>query len=144
MSPTESPSQIKNQEMNLQTINAAWKEPQVSVGEISRPLFALNMSFSKPFEVLRAVERKDVVYLMEVRDRAFHVRYFHTAILLAHTNFSFFSYFCASRAMLLRYYMLCGLGSHIEMLQSFCWVPFLVTSIIWMTRSYTNLEQGLY
>ncbi|KAJ7228750.1 hypothetical protein GGX14DRAFT_414667 [Mycena pura] len=32
----------------------SWKEPQ-------------------PFEVLRAVERKDVMYLMEVRDKAFHL-----------------------------------------------------------------------
>ncbi|KAF7355222.1 hypothetical protein MSAN_01438000 [Mycena sanguinolenta] len=33
---------------------SSWKEPQ-------------------PFEVLRAVERKDIMYLMEVRDRAFHL-----------------------------------------------------------------------
>ncbi|KAE9410384.1 hypothetical protein BT96DRAFT_1011935 [Gymnopus androsaceus JB14] len=54
MSPSTSPSQIKQQQMDLQKINAAWKEPQA-------------------FEVLRAVERKDVIYLMEVRDRAFHL-----------------------------------------------------------------------
>ncbi|KAJ7047456.1 hypothetical protein C8F04DRAFT_1058891 [Mycena alexandri] len=34
--------------------DSAWKEPQ-------------------PFEVLRAVERKDVMYLMEIRDRSFHL-----------------------------------------------------------------------
>ncbi|KAJ7179239.1 hypothetical protein C8R46DRAFT_1159886 [Mycena filopes] len=34
--------------------NSAWKEPQ-------------------PFEVLRAVERRDLLYLMEIRDRSFHV-----------------------------------------------------------------------
>lgn len=28
----------------------------------------------KPWEVLRAVENKDIDFLMEVRDRAFHVR----------------------------------------------------------------------
>jgi len=27
----------------------------------------------QPFEVLRAIERKDIVYLMEIRDRAFHL-----------------------------------------------------------------------
>jgi len=37
---------------NVSTTN--WKEPQ-------------------PFEVLRAVEQKDIVFLMEVRDRAFHL-----------------------------------------------------------------------
>ncbi|KAK1236745.1 hypothetical protein PQX77_000101 [Marasmius sp. AFHP31] len=34
--------------------HVSWKEPQ-------------------PFEVLRAVEQKDIVYLMEIRDRAFHL-----------------------------------------------------------------------
>ncbi|KAH9038829.1 hypothetical protein EDB84DRAFT_1587807 [Lactarius hengduanensis] len=34
-----------------------WRDPEVS---------------SRPWEVLRAVENKDVIYLMEVRDRAFH------------------------------------------------------------------------
>lgn len=34
--------------------HASWKDPQ-------------------PYEVLRAVERKDIVYLMEVRDHAFHL-----------------------------------------------------------------------
>jgi hypothetical protein len=27
----------------------------------------------QPFEVFAAIERKDLIYLMEVRDRAFHV-----------------------------------------------------------------------
>ncbi|KAF7331985.1 hypothetical protein MKEN_00078800 [Mycena kentingensis (nom. inval.)] len=34
--------------------STSWKEPQ-------------------PYEVLRAVERKDIMYLMEIRDRAFHL-----------------------------------------------------------------------
>ncbi|KAL0570756.1 hypothetical protein V5O48_011199 [Marasmius crinis-equi] len=37
-----------------QKMQVSWKEPQ-------------------PFEVLRAVEQKDIVYLMEIRDRAFHL-----------------------------------------------------------------------
>lgn len=28
----------------------------------------------KPFEVYRAIEKKDITFLMEIRDRAFHVR----------------------------------------------------------------------
>ncbi|KAF7352865.1 hypothetical protein MVEN_01253500 [Mycena venus] len=39
--------------------HSSWKEPQASV--------------VLPYEVLRAVERKDVMYLMEIRDRAFHL-----------------------------------------------------------------------
>ena len=30
----------------------------------------------KPYEVFAAIERKDIVYLMEIRDRAFHVSLF--------------------------------------------------------------------
>ncbi|KAJ3922819.1 hypothetical protein F5877DRAFT_32964 [Lentinula edodes] len=50
-SPSASPSRSS---LETQRINSAWKEPQ-------------------PFEVLRAVERKDLIYLMEIRDRAFHL-----------------------------------------------------------------------
>ncbi|KAJ3811922.1 hypothetical protein F5876DRAFT_88015 [Lentinula aff. lateritia] len=50
-SPSTSPSRYS---LETQRINLAWKEPQ-------------------PFEVLRAVERKDLIYLMEIRDRAFHL-----------------------------------------------------------------------
>ncbi|KAK0453581.1 hypothetical protein EV421DRAFT_1765080 [Armillaria borealis] len=39
---------------DTQLFGAPWKEPQ-------------------PFEVFRAVERKDIMYLMEIRDRAFHL-----------------------------------------------------------------------
>ncbi|CCA71110.1 hypothetical protein PIIN_05045 [Serendipita indica DSM 11827] len=39
---------------NQQRENVPWKDPQ-------------------PYEVLRAVERKDLMFLMEVRDRAFHL-----------------------------------------------------------------------
>ncbi|KAJ3800424.1 hypothetical protein GGU11DRAFT_742508 [Lentinula aff. detonsa] len=53
-SPSNSPSQPNHQPNHIQNSNSAWKDPQ-------------------PFEVLRAVERKDVVYLMEIRDRAFHL-----------------------------------------------------------------------
>jgi hypothetical protein len=27
----------------------------------------------QPFEIFRAIERKDIIFLMEVRDKAFHV-----------------------------------------------------------------------
>ncbi|KAF9075928.1 hypothetical protein BDP27DRAFT_1314741 [Rhodocollybia butyracea] len=55
MSPPASPTTSRiNDQDNLQKFGDGWKEPQ-------------------PFEVLRAVERKDIIYLMEVRDRAFHL-----------------------------------------------------------------------
>lgn len=41
--------------MGSGTGGGGWKEPQ-------------------PWQVLKAVESKDIMYLMEVRDRAFHVR----------------------------------------------------------------------
>ncbi|KAJ3987206.1 hypothetical protein F5890DRAFT_1551609 [Lentinula detonsa] len=53
-SPSNSPSQPNHLPNHIQNSNSSWKDPQ-------------------PFEVLRAVERKDVVYLMEIRDRAFHL-----------------------------------------------------------------------
>lgn len=50
----------------------SWKEPQVNYTYF--PIIdALNFSL-QPFEIFRAVERKDIMFLMEVRDRAFHVR----------------------------------------------------------------------
>ncbi|KAJ3766366.1 hypothetical protein FB446DRAFT_758223 [Lentinula raphanica] len=54
-SPPNSPSQSNHHhpQPNPKS-NPAWKEPQ-------------------PFEILAAVERKDVMYLMQVRDRAFHL-----------------------------------------------------------------------
>ncbi|KAJ3820149.1 hypothetical protein F5880DRAFT_1590253 [Lentinula raphanica] len=54
-SPPNSPSQSNHHhpQPNLKS-KPAWKEPQ-------------------PFEILAAVERKDVMYLMQVRDRAFHL-----------------------------------------------------------------------
>ncbi|KAF5393918.1 hypothetical protein D9757_000106 [Collybiopsis confluens] len=50
-SPSASPSRIQSAQKALPN---NWKEPQ-------------------PFEVFRAVERKDIPYLMEIRDRAFHL-----------------------------------------------------------------------
>ncbi|KIK65354.1 hypothetical protein GYMLUDRAFT_38803 [Collybiopsis luxurians FD-317 M1] len=50
-SPSASPSRIRSQQKE---VVKNWKEPQ-------------------PFEVFRAVERKDIVLLMEIRDRAFHL-----------------------------------------------------------------------
>ncbi|KAF8529068.1 hypothetical protein BU17DRAFT_37260 [Hysterangium stoloniferum] len=38
-----------------------------------RDVSTTNWKEPQPFEVLRAVERKDIVFLMEVRDRAFHL-----------------------------------------------------------------------
>jgi hypothetical protein len=35
----------------------------------------LTIIFLKPFEIMRAVEESDIVFLMEVRDKAFPVRY---------------------------------------------------------------------
>ncbi|KAJ4466506.1 hypothetical protein J3R30DRAFT_2268970 [Lentinula aciculospora] len=53
-SPSSSPSQSNYKSNNTEKLSSSWKEPQ-------------------PFEVLRAIERKDLVYLMEIRDRAFHL-----------------------------------------------------------------------
>ncbi|THH17941.1 hypothetical protein EW146_g2945 [Bondarzewia mesenterica] len=51
-SPTVSSPKLRlSKDANTNTV---WQEPQ-------------------PYEVLRAVERKDIAYLMEVRDRAFHL-----------------------------------------------------------------------
>ncbi|KAK0468307.1 uncharacterized protein EV420DRAFT_1503720 [Desarmillaria tabescens] len=47
-------SNAKYKPTDIQSLGAPWKEPQ-------------------PFEVFRAVERKDIMYLMEIRDRAFHL-----------------------------------------------------------------------
>lgn len=52
---------------------STWKEPQV------RLMILLVLSLIhpiQPFEIFRAIENKDIMFLMEVRDRAFHVRYF--------------------------------------------------------------------
>ncbi|KAJ3764166.1 hypothetical protein EV360DRAFT_91437 [Lentinula raphanica] len=53
-SPPSSPSQSNHHSQLNSKSSSAWKEPQ-------------------PFEILAAVERKDVMYLMQVRDRAFHL-----------------------------------------------------------------------
>lgn len=58
-----SPKQTKN--------TGTWKEPQVSCIYF-RDILSLNYDY-QPFEIFRAVERKDIMFLMEVRDRAFHV-----------------------------------------------------------------------
>lgn len=34
----------------------------------------VSICFLQPYEVLSAVERRDIMYLMEIRDRAFPVR----------------------------------------------------------------------
>ncbi|PVF99770.1 hypothetical protein CPB86DRAFT_846737 [Serendipita vermifera] len=38
-----------------------------------KPVAIKNWKDPQPYEVLRAVERKDIMYLMEIRDRAFHL-----------------------------------------------------------------------
>jgi len=54
---------------------ASWKEPQVAT-TLAHCLRLPKLHYLlQPFEVLRAVERKDIAYLMEIRDRAFHVCY---------------------------------------------------------------------
>ncbi|KAG7449270.1 uncharacterized protein BT62DRAFT_945391 [Guyanagaster necrorhizus] len=47
-------AKAKSKVTDTQCFGGPWKEPQ-------------------PFEVFRAVERKDIMYLMEIRDRAFHL-----------------------------------------------------------------------
>jgi hypothetical protein len=54
------------------SLNAAWKDPQVCLSIVcgsSEPQTLL----LQPYEVLRAIEHKDVMFLMEIRDRAFPV-----------------------------------------------------------------------
>ncbi|KAL4075935.1 hypothetical protein J3A83DRAFT_4357072 [Scleroderma citrinum] len=53
-SPTSPQSSLSSSKFNIlsQSLSKSWKEPQ-------------------PFEVFRAIERKDIMFLMEVRDRAF-------------------------------------------------------------------------
>ncbi|KAG6890959.1 hypothetical protein C0995_000916 [Termitomyces sp. Mi166 len=48
----------------------SWKEPQVRTS-LKGPNHMLMPSVSQPFEIFRAIERKDLIFLMEVRDRAF-------------------------------------------------------------------------
>ncbi len=48
---------------------------------------------SQPFEIFRAVERKDIMFLMEVRDHAFHVREFvsfSSSLCYAHLDVSYY------------------------------------------------------
>ncbi|KAK0206499.1 hypothetical protein DFS33DRAFT_1372790 [Desarmillaria ectypa] len=47
-------SSAKYKSADTQGLGVSWKEPQL-------------------FEIFRAVERKDIMYLMEIRDRAFHL-----------------------------------------------------------------------
>lgn len=49
-----------------------WRDPEVCI------LLTIKRTavdcFLKPYEVFSAIERKDIIYLMEIRDRAFYVR----------------------------------------------------------------------
>lgn len=56
---------------------SGWTEPQVSL-VIHRTRFKL-INSQQPFEVFRAIERKDLMYLMEIRDRSFPVCSFNRA-----------------------------------------------------------------
>jgi len=69
-SPT-SPLQRFRSMRKTTKVKGPWKDPEVC--ESTNQLPGISIVF-KPWEVLRAVENKDVSYLMEVRDRAFHVR----------------------------------------------------------------------
>ncbi|KIJ20172.1 hypothetical protein PAXINDRAFT_96426 [Paxillus involutus ATCC 200175] len=51
-SPPSSPTSSWSWSLSIPKLSSTWKEPQ-------------------PFEVFRAIERKDIMFLMEVRDRAF-------------------------------------------------------------------------
>lgn len=54
-----------------QKVSRPWSEPEVGVS------FFIGLHYLtlwlKSYEVMSAIERKDLVFLMEVRDRAFHV-----------------------------------------------------------------------
>ena len=38
----------------------------------------------QPYEILRAIERKDIMFLMEVRDRSFEVSFLQFTSILSH------------------------------------------------------------
>ena len=62
-------------------------------GLVSKVLMII---FLKPFEIMRAVEESDIVFLMEVRDKAFPVRYRPDLPLPSSLKVS--SYYCALQA----------------------------------------------
>lgn len=49
-----------------------WKEPQVGAFRLQWTWDSYRR-FCQPFEIFRAIERQDIMFLMEVRDRAFPV-----------------------------------------------------------------------
>ena len=69
--PPTSPFQRFLSKAKTNKFRGPWKDPEVC-DSIYR-LIDISLA-GKPWEVLRAVENKDIDFLMEVRDRAFHVR----------------------------------------------------------------------
>lgn len=74
-------------------------------------------SICQPFEVFRAIERKDIMFLMEIRDRAFPVlqtpRGFFVALMTPSCCFG-------KLGMLLLSFTPCVLGNLTAMLPSCC------------------------
>ena len=54
--------------------DVSWKDPQVKHDYFKQfEGVRSQQDGQKPFEVFRAIERKDLIFLMQVRDNAFHV-----------------------------------------------------------------------
>jgi hypothetical protein len=73
-SPTSPFASLRKSLAGMRTSGAKqpWREPQV-ISDVNYPRLG-GSSLLQPFEVMRAIEMKNVVFLMEVRDRAFPVR----------------------------------------------------------------------
>ena len=71
-SVTSSPTTKSTKSPTKDVRTTSWAEPQVGLLVICA-IFLDHCARCQPFEVLRAIERKDVIYLMEIRDRSFPV-----------------------------------------------------------------------
>jgi hypothetical protein len=76
--PVSSPIEPQGESSEVRHTRAASSEREGASASIR----SANWRPPPPFEIFRAIEKKDLMFLMEVRDRAFHVRRVFLQILL--------------------------------------------------------------